>query len=91
MGMWRKDNSLGFFMGLVAAYQMLLQQEGSSVLDTLDLMSCLRMILNLCTISARLPQRVAKEAFIRFRKFFVQRSIESILNYEVDYNTAKHA
>lgn len=55
VGMWRKDNSLGFFMGLITAYQMLIQQEGSQVPDTFDLMACLRLILNLCTLSSRLP------------------------------------
>jgi hypothetical protein len=60
LGAWRTDGMLGFLAGIVLAYQQFQQQNNEAVSDYVDLLSCMRMILNLCTSSLNLPQNITR-------------------------------
>ena len=60
VGAWRRDGMLGFLAGIVLAYQQMQQQNNETVSDYVDLLSCMRMILNLYAFSLNLPQRITR-------------------------------
>lgn len=82
VGAWRRDGYLGFLIGLVLAYEQMVQQQGGDyVPGREEILTFLKIVLEVSVLGRgiRLTTEAMREAFKKFEEYFIEKSVETII------------